>query len=868
VNPLRDHPGTHSAEKPKLPLKRIEIILFLAIAALALVLRFWQLDARTFHGDEAVHAGFAWQLADGRGYIHNPLTHGPFQFFATALIFVLFGDSDFTARLLPALSGAALVALPLLFRGYLGRTGALVASLMLAVSPTLLYFSRFARNDIYIALFTFGLVICIWRYLAEGQRLYLYLMAPLLALSFATKEVTFIIVAILLVYLDLLVAGELAAQMGVRPRRGWLPERAQPDEGRSPQSDYAVLGVAEGARHREVRRAYRRLLAGRKERTEREMRRIEEAYRALSGGRTRRQEEATPSNVQEMQPAAQDAAEAAPWRTPVVYALLLPTAWLIAALWPLLGGLRRRLGLIGFPRAGHPLVLIGCLSLPLLAATVESLPFVGDRGYDVPEELAVMRTTALLLIAASFVVGILWRWRVWMVCAALFHAIFICLFTSFFTNADGFWSGIWGSLDYWLGQQGARLGDQPSYYYFMLLPVYEFLPLCFALGAALVYVIRGERRHKLIAVAALAIVLALALVGEYVPLLGAYRTHIGFIAVIAAFLALPMAPLTRFLFYWTLSALFAFTLAGEKMPWLNVHIALPLCVLAGKALGDLLAGVDIRPYLSAPTRWAAPASALMAAAAVIAFFMWRDGGGVPAAALLLVAALSLVAWSAVKAGPGTAARAATVATCAALLVFTVRAGVLSSWGHPGLLEKSDTLASRDRGDTPVELLAYVQASPDIRLVRDAIDRIAEASHKGTDLPIFIDAANGFNWPWAWYLREYENLSFLEDGDKLEPPPGSVALVSWRNRTDVLADPELFGEGVRYHHRWWFPEEYRGFSSAQIVGQLFDPDCWDDWARYFVDRTPPGGLPALDAVAYFPRDDRVSEVLSSTFQKEP
>ncbi|MDI6858414.1 MAG: TIGR03663 family protein [Dehalococcoidia bacterium] len=849
----------------KLPLTRIEVALFLAIAALALLLRFWQLDARTFHGDEAVHAGFAWQLADGRGYEHNPLTHGPFQFFATALVFVLFGDSDFTARLLPALFGAALAALPFLFRGQLGRVGALVTSLMLAVSPTLLYFSRFARNDIYIALFTFGLVICIWRFLAEGRRLYLYLTAALLALSFAAKEVTFITVGILLVYLDLLVTSEMGAQMGWRPV---LLPRQSPPQGSGPtESPYAVLGVPEGARHRDVRRAYRRLLAGRKKPSKAETRRIEKAYRALSGPRPQAVGEGAvpPARPQTQPPGPEQPAKALPSSLPA-WALLLPVAWLIVALWPLLGGLRRRLGLHVFPRAGHPLALMGCLSLPLLAATVESLPFVGDRGYDVPAELAVMRTTVLLLIAASFIVGFLWRWRVWMICSALFYTILISLYTSFFTNADGFWSGAWGSLDYWLGQQGARLGDQPSYYYFMLLPVYEFLPLCFALGAALVYVVRGERRHKLIAAAALAAVLALALVGESVPLLGAYRMQVGFLAVTAVFLVLPMASLTRFLFYWTLAALFAFTLAGEKMPWLNVHIALPLCILAGKTLGDLLAGIEVHPSIPAPGRWLLPASALAGASAAIAFLVWRGGSGTFAGSCLLAATLALVAWSALKANAATAARVATVAVAAGLLVLTVRAGVLSSWGHPGLLENSDTLASRDRGDTPVELLAYVQPSPDILLVRDAIDRIAAISGQGTELPIVIDARDSFNWPWAWYLRKYENLTFVEDG-KIEPPSGSVALVSWRNRADVVADPALFGEELRYHHRWWFPEEYRGFSSADILRQLFDLDCWDNWARYFIDRTPPGGLPAVDAVAYFPRDDRVSEVLSSTIHKE-
>ena len=61
------------------------------------------------------------------------------------------------------------------------------------------------------------------------------------------------------------------------------------------------------------------------------------------------------------------------------------------------------------------------------------------------------------LMAAAFAVGFLWRWRVWMVCSAIFYVIFILLFTSFFSNPNGFWTGMWGSLDYWLGQQHVQL---------------------------------------------------------------------------------------------------------------------------------------------------------------------------------------------------------------------------------------------------------------------------------------------------------------------------------------------------------------------------------------------------------------------------
>jgi uncharacterized protein (TIGR03663 family) len=846
------------------------VALFLVIVALAAVLRFWELGARTFHGDEAIHAGFAWQLFDGRGYVHNPLTHGPFQFFGTALVFVLFGDSDYTARVLPALFGAALVALPFFFRGHLGRAGALAAALLLAVSPTLLYFSRFAREDIYIAFFTLSLVICAWRYLAQGGRLYLYFIAGLLALSFATKEVAYIVTAMFLVYLDLLVAREVAVQMGISSPSGWLPEGPPQAKEAAAESHYAVLGARENASPKAIRRAFRKLTRSRAGKTDEGRRRIEEAYEALAGARLAARVSKWDAGADGAGPEGENQARTVSLRRQALtYAALLPTAWLLVALWPLLGSLRRRLGLRAFPRAGDVLVLMGCLSLPLCAAAVEKLPFVGDRGYDVSDELLVMHTTVLGLMAAAFAVGFLWRWRVWMVCSAIFYVIFILLFTSFFSNPSGFWTGMWGSLDYWLGQQNVQLGNQPSYYYFMLLPVYEFLPLVFALGAAAVYVLRGQLRHKLIALDALVVVIVLSFGGGGMPLIGPYRTEIGFLAVIEVILLLPMAALTRLLFFWTLSALFAFTVAGEKMPWLNVHIALPLAILAGRTLGDLVSGLELHVELAPLRRWAplATASAMAALAVVVLFAFGSAGPAAVVGALLALAALAAVGWSAYTRGPQTAMRLGAAAVAVALLVMTARAGILASWGHPNLLQDSQMLASRDRGDTPVEMLAYVQPSPDIPVIRDAIDKVAAASGLGVHLPIVVDARDDFNWPWAWYLRKYENLTFLETNEQFQPPPGSVVLVSWRNRARVDIDPALFAEGIRYHHRWWFPEEYRGLSSAQVIRDLFDPAAWENWRRYFIDREPPSGLPALDAVAYFPRDSRYSEVLSAVVHKD-
>ena len=169
----------------------------LSILITASILRFWDLGARTFHHDESLHSFFSWQLSSGHGFSHNPMMHGPLQFELNAAIFFLFGDNDYNARILYATAGTILVCLPFFLRCHLGRIGSLITSLSLALSPTLLYFSRFARNDILMAVWTLALVICLWKYLSNGKTRYLYLSAIVLALAFATKETAYMVTAIL-----------------------------------------------------------------------------------------------------------------------------------------------------------------------------------------------------------------------------------------------------------------------------------------------------------------------------------------------------------------------------------------------------------------------------------------------------------------------------------------------------------------------------------------------------------------------------------------------------------------------------------------------------------------------------------------------
>jgi uncharacterized protein (TIGR03663 family) len=200
---------------------RLETVLYLAIMLAAIVSRFWDLGAGALHHDESMHAYYSWRFETGHGYIHNPLLHGPLLFFLTALSFFFAGESDTTARIMPALFGTALVGLPWLLRSprLLGRWGALSASALLLISPSILYYSRHLRHDLFTLTLTLLLAICILRYLERPQRRWIITGAAAIGLMLANHEIIFAILAIFFGYLYAALAIDRLAAWRSDPHR-------------------------------------------------------------------------------------------------------------------------------------------------------------------------------------------------------------------------------------------------------------------------------------------------------------------------------------------------------------------------------------------------------------------------------------------------------------------------------------------------------------------------------------------------------------------------------------------------------------------------------------------------------------------------
>jgi uncharacterized protein (TIGR03663 family) len=173
-------------------LPRWELAAFACLVALAFVLRLVALPDKPYHHDESQDAYFSWLFFSRGFYRYNPVLHGPLRFYLNGLSYFLFGVSDLTARLAPAIAGTVIVALPFFIRRIIGPIAALGAAFLLCFSPAYLYFSRFAREDIYVACLAMGLLVATFRFLERPNRWLPSVILGLVAASLATKETTYI----------------------------------------------------------------------------------------------------------------------------------------------------------------------------------------------------------------------------------------------------------------------------------------------------------------------------------------------------------------------------------------------------------------------------------------------------------------------------------------------------------------------------------------------------------------------------------------------------------------------------------------------------------------------------------------------------
>ena len=684
----------HWLERPILGSTRwdIEKTLYLLLILLALATRLWGLGWRAMSHDESLHAVYSYKLYNGEGYQHDPMMHGPFLFHANALVYFLFGDNDFTARLVPALFGVVLVALPWFMRRWLGRIGALAASFMLLISPSITYYARYIRNDIYILVYNVIFIILMFAYLERRQARYLYGMAAAMAFMFCTKEVAYIFVLIVGLFLAVVTLIEI------------LQARRFPP-------DSALFDVT---------------------------------------------------------------------------------------------------------------MLVGTLALPMASAFVVKI--LGFNPLDYSSQ-GILRSGIVFLVIQGLAaaLGLWWRKREWPIAAGVFYAIFTLLYTTFFTNGKGFATGIMGSLGYWLEQQGVQRGAQPWYYYGVVLPIYEFLPLLLGLAAIVVYIVFLPRPD----VEAGADAQVVRARGLFMP----------------------------FAIYWALATIFAYSYAGEKMPWLMVHLALPLIILAGWLVERVFRSADLRKLWSEGGPILALSSILLvfAAAKLLSLrpFQGRDIAHLSEtlgwlAALVVGAGLvALVVWYFQRMGARAGLQTLFGALFILLSLFTIRA----MW-----------MANYINYDYATEHLVYAHATPDIKIVVGDLEKLSRRLYG--DMSIRFSYDDDSTWPLEWYFRKFPNAVYYGDQPNKDVMDLPVVIAGSKNWDKVK--PFLGNRYYRFTYKliWWPLEDYKEWPRQNLLAQLAKPEVrkklWNAWFYRKFDYDP-AEWPLRHEFAVFVRRDIADQV---------
>lgn len=759
-------------------LNRWERVLYLLILVAAVLSRFIMLGDRAMSHDESIHTKFAWNLYAGEGFQHNPMMHGPLLFEVTALSYFVFGVSDLTARLFVALVGVALVMSPLLFRKWLGSSGSLVAAVLLLVSPSISYYSRYIRHDV---LLMFTAVVLLWtmlRYLDSGRSIWLYLLAAAFATMYATKEASYFYTAI---FGGLLLPPFIWQVANIR----WQTPGLQPVL-------LLVLALVIGSLG---------VLAW--------------SFRDATSVEV----ELDDSGNSQMS----DVSIPVWGRVATGLALLSGLSAVVLAYYGVGPDMMARL------KVFDVLMVIGTLTLPLGTAllirfvlgmdmnVVYEAVRTGNFAAIQPQTVVQMGFVIVAVLLLSVALGLWWNRRLWIRIGIIHYVIFLTLYTTIFTWGFGALSGLIGGLAYWLSQQGVKRGNQPVYYYLFVGGLYEYLPLLGSVGAggALVtggfwtWLRRSDRESS----------------SRPFPILNWKK----------------LFPVL--LLGWALLSWIAYTVAGEKMPWLLVHIALPSIFLTAWWVGRLIE--KLRNDREASSGFALPTFCIAVAVLMIALMILGRSVGELRSVLrggIAPAGLSLSqqrAWGSVLG----ALFLSLASLIGAFLIgrrmpWTRVVRGLTAFGLIilfGLTTRTSFMLNFENAGLAKEFLVYAHGTPDIKV---ALNQIEDVSWQvtGTAHNVQVAYSEDGSWPFAWYMVHFPNNYFYSttpDSQRLLESPVVIAgQPQYEAVEDILGDAYASFE---YLYLWWPIQDYYGLTFGRIWDALADPQMraalWDiAWER--------------------------------------
>jgi len=856
----------------------IEKTLIILILLLTVFTRFYDLGARTMSHDEINHVAPAYSF---ESYVYDPVTHGPFQFHALALSYFMFGDSDFSARIPAALFGIAIVAFALFaWRRYLGRVGALAAGTLFLISPYILFYSRYTRNEVFIVFWGLVMLWLFLRYLEDGKHKWLYWLVFISAMHYADKATSFIFSAEALVFIALLFIGEVL-------RKEWRNPKLKSAFRLAITLTFALLVITMAIYM---------------------LQRVPAANQpALTDPETG---EAIESHLINSP-------------IPILAAVSLSALAIGWSLYTLFRG-------YGWKNLSHLrsfdlIWLQFILILPLLTAI--PLKVLGFNPTDYGQS-GIIRSAIVfvILLLVSMFLGLLWNRKVFLRAMAIFWGIFLLFYTSVFSHGEGFFKGIVGALGYWMDQQAVERGTQPLYYYALVqIPVYEFLP---AFGVIAAFLIGLKKRlffaSSQDAFAALprqadaaeadgldqAFDPEAALTAEPDPIQAAedpqadppledelaLEEEIPIEPELQKKKSCPICllfqdfpevgeraaelPTLVLLVYWSVMSLLAFSVAGERMPWLTTHITMPMILTAGWALGYLIEHFNWQ-QLRQKQGWLVP---LLIPVFLIALggllgsffganppFQGKELSQLQATSTFLLALIATVGcgialWRLVRSWKACAfAHLVVLVFFALLAVQTAR----TSWR-----------AAFIDYDNARELLVYAHSTEDMKSTVEQIETISKRLYGDKSIKIAYDS--DVRYPYWWYMRDYPNKFDFNTEITKSLVDYPIIVVGSSNFARI--EPVTRDNYYQYDYkRMWWPNEalYRNWTVKKIWEDLKDPlkraALWDVWfnrdySSYAVVFNNPGLTLAnwspSDSARMFIRKDVAAKIWEFGISPEP
>jgi hypothetical protein len=239
------------------------------------------------------------------------------------------------------------------------------------------------------------------------------------------------------------------------------------------------------------------------------------------------------------------------------------------------------------------------------------------------------------------------------------------------------------------------------------------------------------------------------------------------------------------------------------MPWLMIHITMPMM---------LLAAIGLEPIVRRLAIWGGAMLRRLEAAPAIEQPAIRSGRRIPVGALVSLG----------------------IAVC--LLVLTLQNMFQVNYVHAA--------------DGPHEMMIYVQTTPDVNTIMSKVNTLDQKIDGGRH-QLAIGVTNDGIWPMIWYLRDYTNVCYnfptgcsnngkdvqviITGGDSLNTIASEYAAAS-PGKTPLFAFHQ-------YHMRTWWDEGYKpstctpSASNAYCAGSPTYVGPWL-WLSY-GDYPPPG-----------------------------